>query len=105
MIKNIFHYKKNITKTKIAILGFGDSGMAAAKLGQYLGAKIFISDKQTNKNYELDQFEHELGGHTNKCLESDIIIKSPGINPKNRIIKAIQKKEIPIIIELRLIRL
>ena len=43
-MKNINYYKKNISKTKITILGCGKSGIAAANLGNYLGAEIFISD-------------------------------------------------------------
>ena len=34
----------NWEKTKIGILGGGISGIAAAKLGRYMGADIFISD-------------------------------------------------------------
>ena len=51
---NINYYKKNISETKITILGCGKSGIAAANLGNYLGAQIFISDNRktiNNKKY------------------------------------------------------
>ena len=49
-MKNINYYKKNINKAKITILGCGKSGLAAANLGNYLGAKVFISDNRKNLN-------------------------------------------------------
>ena len=36
--------KINWSEIKISIIGAGISGIAAAKLGKYLGANIFISD-------------------------------------------------------------
>ena len=45
-----FNNKSNIiwTETKICILGGGKSGIAAAKLGRYVGANIFISDSNNS---------------------------------------------------------
>ena len=34
----------NWSSSRISIIGAGKSGIAAAKLGKYLGSKIFISD-------------------------------------------------------------
>ena len=42
--------KQKWTNTKISILGAGKSGISAAKLCNYIGAKPFISDNRTNKN-------------------------------------------------------
>ena len=47
-MENINYYKKNINKAKITILGCGKSGLAAANLGNYLGAEVFISDNRKN---------------------------------------------------------
>ena len=62
----------NWTKTKIGILGGGKSGIAAAKLGIYIGAKIFISDSNNTSetiekmhefDYESDDFDPEHDCH------------------------------------------
>ena len=104
-MKNINYYKKNISETKITILGCGKSGIAAANLGNYLGAKIFLSDnkKKLRKNQLIhwNKNNFEIGEHSNKCLDSDIIIKSPGVNPNSEIIKKIlNKTKIPLISEI-----
>ena len=43
----------NWSKTKIGILGGGKSGIAAAKLGRYIKAQIFISDLNTNLYFSI----------------------------------------------------
>ena len=67
--------------TKISILGGGKSGIAAAKLGRYMGAEIFISD--SNDSIEtiekMRKFDYEAGTHSKKVLDSDLVIISPGI--------------------------
>ena len=60
---------------KISVLGAGKSGLAATKLALSLGAKVLISENDdfiditTTPHLEL-----ETGGHSNKILNSDIII-------------------------------
>ena len=67
-----------IKDKKIGILGAAKSGIAAANLAKQLKAKIFISDINNLCENNLDKFPHELGNHSDKILECDIIIKSPG---------------------------
>ena len=70
----------------VGIVGLGKSGYWASKLAKNLCYNVFVSD--TNSNIDtsmIDDLENlgveiELGKHTNKILNSDIIIKSPGIS-------------------------
>ncbi len=66
---------------KISILGAGKSGISAGKLAQYLGANVFISD--VSNSIEIKQniqaFEFELDKHSDRVLEADVLIISPGI--------------------------
>ena len=70
----------------VGIVGLGKSGYWASKLAKNLHYNVFVSD--TNSNIDksmIDDLENlgveiELGKHTNKILNSDIIIKSPGIS-------------------------
>ena len=96
--------KKNIKNKKITILGGGVSGISAAKLGAYLGANIFISDKN-NFNTKLiesisPKINHEIGLHSNRCLECDLMILSPGIDPRNKAISSFIKEGINIVSEI-----
>ena len=38
----------NINDSKVAILGLGKSGEGAARLANYLGANVIVSDNNTN---------------------------------------------------------
>lgn len=69
---------------KYGILGMARSGIAAAYKIRELGGNAFLSDLQSrDKIASADQlcqdFDCEFGGHTDKLLECDTWIVSPGI--------------------------
>ncbi len=89
-------------KSKIAILGAGESGTGCALLAKHLGYKVFLSDfgsikPQYKKELEEAQIPFEENGHnTEKILSYDLVIKSPGIPEKAPIIKTLREKGTPI---------
>ena len=88
--------KKNISNKKITILGAGRSGIEAAKLAIFFGAKVFISDnKQESKELKkiTKDISHEFGGHTKRCRDCDLIIISPGIYSQNKNISDLIKNK------------
>lgn len=91
---------------KVTILGGGESGVGSAILAKQKGYEVFLSDasllKENYKNELLaNKITFEEGGHTiDKILDSDEIIKSPGIPNTVPIIVAAQNKNIPIISEM-----
>ena len=89
-----------IENKKIGILGAARSGLAAANLAQKLGAQVFVSDSKKIDDIKINGIKHEFGKHSKKILESDIIIKSPGIDNQSNIIKKIRNLSIPIISEI-----
>ena len=89
-----------IQNKKIGILGAGLSGLAAAELAYKLGANVFISDFNKGNKIKIDGIESEFGKHSDKILDSDLIIKSPGIPRKSKIMKSICNSSIPIVSEL-----
>ena len=99
-----FNNKSDIqwSKTKIGILGGGRSGIAAAKLGKYLGANIFISDSDNRLETieKMHPFDYESGVHSKKILDSDLVIISPGITDSIPIIYDCKCKNIPIVSEI-----
>ena len=92
----------NWENTNIAILGSGISGIGAAKLAIHLKAKVLLSDvKKSDLDIEENNhFKYEYSGHSNKVLESDLIIKSPGIPNQIDIIEKSKQKNIPIVSEI-----
>ena len=94
------------TTKKISILGAGESGVGAAILAKKQGWEVFVSDfgsiKDEFKN-ELTEngFNWEEGKHSEDIiLNSDLIIKSPGIPDKAPIIKKLKEKGVKIISEI-----
>lgn len=81
-------------KSSFTILGAGRSGTAVAKLLKRNGAKVFLSDESVLNSLKFldeddlkkENIEYELGGHSDRVYESDIIIKSPGIPPDSAVI-------------------
>lgn len=93
----------DIKNSSFTILGAGRSGIAIAKLLKKNGAKTFLSDggDKSKLKYLDEEFlkkegvDYELGEHSDRVFESDVIIKSPGIFPGNEIIvkaKQLNKK-------------
>ena len=95
-------------KKRLVILGGGESGVGAAVLASKEGYEVFLSDGGALKdNYRRDLQElgidFEEGGHTtDKILNADEVMKSPGIPDKNELVKQIRSKGIPVISEIEL---
>jgi len=96
--------KLNNKNLKLAVLGLGKSGIAAANLAVKKGFTVFASDSGKQKTYKQMGLNKavccEFEKHTNKLLEADIIIKSPGLSADLPILKLAKKKNIRIISEL-----
>lgn len=93
-------------KNRIAILGGGESGVGAAILAQKQGFTVFLSDmgkikekyKNVLSNYKID-FEEEKHS-TEKILNADLVVKSPGIPDKAPLIVQLKEKGISVISEI-----
>lgn len=91
---------------RIVILGSGESGTGAAILARQQGFDVFVSDTgMVPEKYKLELWQHEIafeeGMHSeDRILQSNEVIKSPGIPEKNELIKKIRAKGIPVISEI-----
>ena len=106
MNAKISEIKNNISEKKITVFGAGISGLGASYLANYLNAEVFLSDikyidESITKDLDQNNIKYEFEQHSNKCLDSDLVIVSPGINiKKNIIFKKINNNNIPIISEI-----
>jgi UDP-N-acetylmuramoylalanine--D-glutamate ligase len=98
---------KNVKNKDVVILGAARSGLAAAKLMQSQGAKVFVSDTAPaeKKKTEIDtlqrlRIDHEFGGHTSRILQADFVILSPGIPKTTQAVTDILRQGIAIYSEL-----
>ncbi|MDR0822352.1 MAG: UDP-N-acetylmuramoyl-L-alanine--D-glutamate ligase [Endomicrobium sp.] len=88
---------------RAAVLGLGKSGVSAANLAAKLKYKVFASDSEKKRKIQnlSSAVSVEFDGHTDRVLDNDIIIKSPGIHSDIPILKKAAIKKIPIISELK----
>ena len=93
-------------KTRLVILGGGESGVGAAILAKDLGMDVFLSDygnipEKYVKILDNENIAFEQGGHTPELiLNATEIVKSPGIPPTAPIMQSIYNKGIPVISEI-----
>ncbi len=94
---------------KIAILGAGRSGMAAAKLAVHFNGTAKISDNNPQLNLpqesqawmKKNQVTIETKGHTREFIyESDLVVMSPGVRIDAPAVQWAKEKQIPILGEI-----
>ncbi len=98
-----------IKDKKISIIGAVRSGIGAAKLIQKLGGFPFVSDsgsetklKDSIKKLKELKIDFEIGNHSEKIFNCDLMIVSPGVPSNAEILKKASKKNIPMISEIEL---
>ncbi len=91
---------------KIVILGAGESGVGTAILAKKKGYKVFVSDSGTiAKKYREVLLHNDILFEEEKHTESnifdaDVVMKSPGIPDKVKLIQELLKRGIPVISEI-----
>lgn len=86
--------RNDINKYSYVILGAGRSGIGAAKLLKKNGANVFLSDSSSpdklmyfdDKTLKENNIPYELGKHSEKVFDYDIVVKSPGIPMNSEVI-------------------
>lgn len=74
----------DVQGSRVTIIGGARSGVAVARLLGRKGADVFVTDsKQIEEDFarELDAAEisYESGGHSDRALDADFIVISPGV--------------------------
>ncbi len=100
----------DVKNKKVTVMGFGRSGVAAARLLLEQGAKVTISDIKSKvelaeglKTLAGFEFECETGGHKEETLrQSDLIIVAPGIPLSLPVLKKARETGVPIFGEIEL---
>ncbi|WP_337872331.1 UDP-N-acetylmuramoyl-L-alanine--D-glutamate ligase [Ignavibacterium sp.] len=97
----------NIKGIKISIIGAARSGIGAAKLAVKFGAIPFVTDSSSEeklkgsiellKNLNID---FEIGQHSSRVYECDLMVVSPGVPSDAEVIKIALSKNIKVISEI-----
>ncbi|MBT0606622.1 UDP-N-acetylmuramoyl-L-alanine--D-glutamate ligase [Aequorivita echinoideorum] len=93
-------------KSKIVILGGGESGVGTAILAKKKGFQVFVSDYgKIKEKYKQVLINNEIAwedeGHSEeKIFSADVVMKSPGIPDKAPIVKKLREVGIKVISEI-----
>lgn len=97
----------DIRNKKITIIGAVRSGIGAARLAKQLGAIPFVSDSGSEEKLKSsidilrnEKIDFEIGKHSEKVFNCDLMIVSPGVPSDSEVIKNAKAKKIKIISEL-----
>ena len=84
---------------RFSVLGGARSGIAVALLLKRHGAKVFVSDaappeKVLQMTEELGKsgIPYEVGGNTDRVLDADVLVLSPGVPSDVPVVRAAQEK-------------
>lgn len=100
----------NLRDKKIAVIGLGKSGFAAAKFLMSKKARVCVTDGSSKKEV-LESAEYlrsigiatETGGHTEGFLRDvDMIVTSPGVPKDSLPLEWARRKKVPVISEIEL---
>ncbi len=96
-----------IKDQKVTVLGSQRSAMGAARLLCHFGAKVLVSENNTDqftakKRQTLADIgaEFEFGYHSQDVMESDFVVVSPGIPENVDIMQKIRAQDIPVYSEI-----
>src|SRR5690606_3400152 len=93
-------------KQRITILGAGESGTGAAILAKAKGHNVFVSDNgrisdKFKEELQAHAIAFEEGGHsTDKVLDCELVIKSPGISDQAPVVVAARNAGVEVIDEI-----
>ncbi len=96
-----------IKNKKISVIGAVSSGIGAAKLAKQLGAIPFVSDTGSEEKLKAsidilkkEKIDFEIGAHSEKVFDCELMIISPGVPSDAEIIKLARAKNLKIVSEL-----
>lgn len=95
--------EEKLTGKKIAVIGLGKTGLAAAEFFVRRGARVVATDeKLPHLDIRLEP-SVTLGPYAPSIIEDvDLVVPSPGIPPGNAILVAARERHIPIVSELEM---
>ncbi len=98
-----------LAEKKIAVIGMGKTGIAAAVFLGASGAAVVAVDEKPRDQWgaEFEQIAHRpwlaVGCYDETCLDGvHLVVPSPGVPPRHPILAAAQQKKIPILSEIEL---
>ncbi len=95
----------DVNGMRITIVGAARSGVAAARMLSRAGARTFVTDRNpidAGRQHALRQAgaSFEAGGHSERALEADLVVISPGVPSDAPLILQAQHRGLPVFSEI-----
>jgi len=95
----------SVRDAAITVVGAARSGLAAAELLAGRGGRVFVTDQEDIPEPALERLRShgivtESGGHSERALEADLIVVSPGVRTTAPLVQAAIDRGIPVRSEL-----
>jgi len=97
----------DLQNSSISVIGLGQSGIAIARLANYLGSKVFISDnsasnsvKQNLESLKSIGIKGEIGGNTDRIFNTKLMVISPGVAADSKVVLGAKDRGIKVIGEI-----
>ncbi|HPK40566.1 MAG TPA: Mur ligase family protein, partial [Candidatus Cloacimonadota bacterium] len=92
-------------KQRFSIIGIARSGLAAAEKIKKAGGYVFLSDSKKKESIPESAsletlYDCEFGGNTEKVLDTDYIILSPGVPQSIPIVRKAMDRGLPVMSEI-----
>ncbi|HEX7070359.1 MAG TPA: Mur ligase family protein, partial [Rhodothermales bacterium] len=99
--------ERDVAKKRVTVVGAARSGIAAARLLKARGAEVFLTDRadvapDVAQTLGREGVELETGGHTERGLEADLMVVSPGVPSNADLLRGARERGIPVISEIEL---
>jgi UDP-N-acetylmuramoylalanine--D-glutamate ligase len=97
----------SLSNQAITIVGGAQSGQAALRLLADTGARLFLSEHSSGDatlRALLDTYNiaHELGGHTRRALDADLMVLSPGVPSDAPVVQHALERGVRIVSEIEM---
>ena len=106
-IESTMTIEEKIKGRKIGIIGMARSGIAAAMLADSFGGMPFVSDAKDKSQLQLEikrlekaKIPYETGSHSEKLLQCDYLVVSPGVPLTIEILTKARQSSIPLFSEI-----
>ncbi len=99
--------RRELPFRRVSVLGLGRTGRAVVEALSSWGFRVFLSEVRPLRREEKGLLERlgvqwEEGGHTTAALETDLLVPSPGVSPRNPILMEAHRRGIPVWSEVEL---
>ena len=98
-------WRRLVPGARVTVVGGARSGLAAAQLLARRGADVFLTDRDAADADAVRQLDaanvaHEFGGHSDRALDADLVVVSPGVPTSAPLVQSALERGTPVVGEI-----